>query len=353
MFLLILGFECPASEGLLDVPPRGRQNERAVTGGRQKVNFNTNTPLPVLIGRLDGDWEEVMTGKAYWFGYTDDMYGIAAYGDRAIGPLLTFAKAAHSAHAKYGALLALHLIGIDGRITGRFSEEFKNPGARGALLDCLTDDTLRDDAMRMLIRDPWPSDVPRLMGAMKNSRADCWTIVNGLFRYKLKSIPFRQAVPGRLADKSVAFIMPQDFGSDQFLWDILGSMKRVAGASLVLEDGLLQSGLWGYSRIGYGGGNAGPKEVPFAKILDEIVGANATFSYCDLGNRIQYFVEDGAVHICSSRTAKDRWLKWWDMQPEAYKRELSKSTEQDGAANRSQPVRAETNQPSGAAGSAR
>jgi hypothetical protein len=259
--LFLLGGESLASQAVLDLPPRSRQNERAVTGGKQKVDVDTNAPLSVLIERLEGDWQEVMTGKAYWFGYTKDMYSIAARADGAIAPLLSFAKNAPSPHAKYGAILTLHLIGIDRRITGRFSEEFKNPRARNALLDCLADDSLRDDAMLMLIRDPWPSDIPRLMRVMRNSHSDCWTIVNGIFRYKLKGIPFRQTVPGQVANKPINFMRPENIEPDQFFWDILRSMKRVAAESLVLEEGLMERKLWGYSCTGYGGGNAGPGAI--------------------------------------------------------------------------------------------
>lgn len=324
MFSFLLGCEHLASQGVWDVPPRGQQDVRAVTGGGQRVKLDTNTPLSVLIGRLNGDWEEVPTLKAYWFGYTHDMYSIAAHDDEAIAPLLSFLKSTHSPHAKYGAILTLHLIGIDRRITGRFEEEFKNPRARDALLDCLADDSLRDNAMLMLIRDPWPSDVPRLMEVMSSSPSDCWTIVNGLFRYHLKNIPFHQAIADQLANKPVLFVRPEDYDSDQFFWDILESMKAVAGKSLVLEDGLLQKKLWGYSHIAFGGGYAGQEEEGFAKLLNDVVMSNPTFSYCNLGNRIQYFVDDGIVHICSSATAKIRWLKWWDTQSKEYKSELSK-----------------------------
>jgi hypothetical protein len=159
-------------------------------------------------------------------------------------------------------------------------------------------------------------------------------MVNGLFRYSLKGIPFRQQVPDKLALKPVAFVLPEDFGSDQFFWEILTSIKRVGGDSLVLENGLLERRLWGYSTKGYGSGNAGPKAMAFADLLNDIVESEPTFSYCDLGNRIQYFVEDGIVHVCSSKTAKERWLKWWDAQSEEYKGELSKNARPAGGDER-------------------
>ena len=85
----------------------------------------------LLIQRLEEDWREVETGKAYWIGYTKDMYSIAAHGDDAIYPLLSFIKKAKSNRAKYGAILSLHLIGIDRKIAGRFYEEFKKYGVTG------------------------------------------------------------------------------------------------------------------------------------------------------------------------------------------------------------------------------
>jgi hypothetical protein len=90
---------------------------RAVTGGSEYVALDTNTPLPQLISRLESNWRLVETGKGYWIGYTDDMYSIAAHGDAAIDPLVGFIKSAQSDKARYGALLSLHLIGIQSRIT--------------------------------------------------------------------------------------------------------------------------------------------------------------------------------------------------------------------------------------------
>ena len=173
--------------------------------------------------------------------------------------------------------------------------------------------------MLLLRRNPWPSDFPLLMEVMKNSQSDCWSIVNGLFSYRLQDIPFQQPVPERLATKRVTFFQPEDFCSDEFFWDILKGMKKIGGDLLVLEAGLLQKRLWGVGCSGYGEGNKGSKTESFAEIFNEIVDANHGLSYGFLGNRIQYFVEDGIVHICSSQSAKVRWLKWWDEQSAEYK----------------------------------
>ena len=348
---ILTGLPLPA-QSVLDIPPRGADNERAVEGGPQRVQIETATPLPDLIRRLESNWKEVETGKAYWIGYTVDMYSIAARKEAAIEPLLALIRTTKSDHTRYGAILTLHLIGIDSRIAGRFIEKFTDKRARAALLSFLPDDDLRDRVMSLLARDPWASDVPVLMNVMKQSHSDCWTVVNGLFRYHLRDVPFHQPVPGELAKRMIRFNQPADFGSDEFLWGILKAMKASAADRLVVEDGLLGTSLWGYSRIGYGGGNAGPKEEEFTKLLNDIAGADQTFSYCDQGNRIQYYVTDGKVYICSALNAKRRWLDWWDNQPPAYKNGFI-GAEPGGAANGSQPIHLETNSTSSAAGSRR
>ncbi len=325
--ILVLAGQNLAAQGILDVPPRGQQNERAVTGGGQRVRVDTNTPLSELIGRLEDNWQEVQTGKAYWIGYTKDMYSIAAHGGGAIDPLLAFIRKTESAHAKRGGILVLHLIGIDRSIAGRFHEEFKNRQARVALLNLLPNRDLRDYAMRLLVRDPWPSDVPFLMSVMAKSKDDCWAIVNGLFRYELRDIPFRGTVPKHLAAKTVKFTQPDDFDSKEFLWHILKSMQKVAGKSLVLEHGLLKRNLWGYTRSGYGGGNAGVKEEFFGSLLSDIVESDHTSSYCNLGNRMQYYVQNGKVYICSSRAATQRWLAWWQKQSQDTKKDFTDDTQ--------------------------
>jgi hypothetical protein len=292
--------------------------------GNLSHNLNSKTPLNELILRFEGEWNLKSTGKAYWIGYTDDMCSIAAYKEQAIEPLLDFIKKTKSRRAQIGAIQTLHLIGIESKVAGRFYEKFKNVKARKALLSLLFKEDLRDPVMRLLIRDPWQSDVPVLMKVMEEFEDDCWTIVNGLFRYKLKDVPFRQPVPKSIAQMKVNFIMPENWTTDEFLWDILTAMKKVAGDSLILEKGLQQTSLWGYEKIGYGGGNAGPKEVSFVILLNDIVGADDIFSYTDLGNRIQYYVDGNQIYICSSQTAKKRWLAWWREQSFEFKEHFGK-----------------------------
>ena len=96
-----------AGATFVDVAPSSLKNARAVEGGSQRVLIDTNTPLSELVKRLDGNWELVETGKAYWIGYTDDMYSIAAHGEKAIDPLLAFIRTSKSDKARGGSYTPL------------------------------------------------------------------------------------------------------------------------------------------------------------------------------------------------------------------------------------------------------
>jgi hypothetical protein len=76
------------------------------------------------------------------------------------------------------------------------------------------------------------------------------------------------------------------------------------------------------------------------------------FRYCSLSDPFNFQVSGTNVYIIDPSAAKARWLEWWRKQSDHYKSALE-STEQDGAANRSQPIRSQTNRPSAAAGSGR
>src|SRR5262249_27795033 len=145
---------------MVDVAPSGRQNYLAVEGGGILMRIDSITPLDSLIARLSEPWHLIETGKAYWIGYNNDMFSIAARAADAIQPLLNVLKRPSPDGEKEGALLCLHLIGIDRRIAGRFSENFVNPKARNALLDALRDTSIQVYVMRLLERDPWQSDIP-------------------------------------------------------------------------------------------------------------------------------------------------------------------------------------------------
>lgn len=180
----------------VDVAPSGQAPYRAVEGGGSVVVLDTVTPLDTLVKRLEGNWHFEETGKAYWIGYPDLMYSIAAYKDKAIQPLLDLYSTTNTRNGKYGVIYTLHLIGIDSRITGRFSEEFVDTNARVALLQLAKDAKYRSTAISLLARDPWKSDLPTLARLLQENYNK--TLVNALFRYTGGDSPFRQDIPPSL-----------------------------------------------------------------------------------------------------------------------------------------------------------
>jgi len=181
---------------VVDIPPNGKQNYRAQTGGSVPVNINNSISLDSLIKRLGDNWELKETGKAYWIGYTDDMYSIASYQDSAIRPLLNYYTTTKSVSGKAGVIYCLHLIGIESKIAGRFIEHFVNKNAREALLNLASDTNYLSGIVTLLARDPWKSDLPTLGKLLKeNSNLE---LINALFRYTYEDFPFRQNIPENL-----------------------------------------------------------------------------------------------------------------------------------------------------------
>jgi hypothetical protein len=175
--ILMTSISLSGSAQILDRAPSGQRNYRAVEGGSEPVKIDTVTPLPELIKRFEKPWQFVETGKMYWIGYTDDMYSIAAYKDRAIQPLIKFIETNDNEDAKIGAVYALHLIGINSEIVGRFTEKFTNKNAREALLYLLKYHDLDGTIMELLIRDPWLSDVPVLFSRLSTEDKAPWYLV--------------------------------------------------------------------------------------------------------------------------------------------------------------------------------
>jgi len=162
--------------------------------------------LDSLISRLNTDWHLKETGKAYWIGYTDEMYAIASYKDSAISKLLNFISSSNNTHARSGAVYCLHLIGIDSKIIGRFVEKFTNLNARQALLSLIDQADLTDLVISLLARDPWQTDLPylaELLGKGANR-----TLINALFRYWINAreeIPFRDSISTNIKTLEVMF----------------------------------------------------------------------------------------------------------------------------------------------------
>ena len=189
-----------ADHWVYDVAPSGEENVRAVTGGGTHVHIDKKTPLIKLIHRLEKKWQFEETFKAYWIGYTDDMYSIAAYKDKAIDPLIKYIHETNSPSARVGAVYTLHLIGINSKIVGRFEEDFENDKARSALLSLLNEPDLQELILSLLIRDPWPTDVPVLFSILEKGTPNEWAFAKAFQRYNIQGRPVHQDLPKEFND---------------------------------------------------------------------------------------------------------------------------------------------------------
>jgi hypothetical protein len=315
-------------ERILDVNPSAKLNMRAVTGGSEYVALDTNTPLPQLISRLESNWRLVETGKGYWIGYTDDMYSIAAHGDAAIDPLVGFIKSAQSDKARYGALLSLHLIGIQSRITGRFHEEFKSQKVRNIFYELLNDERLRDKVVGLLARDPWPADLPHLFEVLVNIPDDkCRPLVNALFRYNLTNSAFGGTLSNGASGASVIFV-----GRDSrmeigelyvFTREQPGEgVERINNLNHSDTNIVIQSPIPSRERVVWKFRDPADARKRFSQYyrdrdIHDIVGdalsseVDYIFRYCDLNDPFNYNVAETNVYIIAPPAAKVRWLGWW------------------------------------------
>lgn len=308
--------------------PSAEKKEGAIQGGSQHIAIDTNTPLPQLIKRLEGDWREVETGKAYWIGYTDDMYSIAAHGEKAIDPLLSFIKNSQSTKARYGALLTLHLIGIDRKIAGRFREEFKDKRVRNIFYKLLNDESLRDQVILLLVRDPWPDDLPHLFTLLGHLSDDkCEPLVNAVFRYSLTNSSFGGTLPRDSDGARVAVVEPSaiteigelfvltkerpDEGSER-----INKLNR-SDTNIVIQfqNPSGQRTVWKFrDSIG-----ARKRFLPYfsGRDVHEVVhdalrnDRHFVFRYCDLSDPFNFQVTGTNVYLITPAAAKARWLKWW------------------------------------------
>jgi hypothetical protein len=187
------------------------------------------------------------------------MFSIAAHGDAAIEPLMNFIGAAAKPHGRYGAVFALHLIGINNKIAGRFYEEFTSVKARTALRELMQIEELQDPIMELLKRDPWQSDVPCLFAALSQSKADDWPLVNGLTRYKVPRMPMHETIPSELGtsfkvpaiqhntSKQLGQIVTDDEYADydKQLLKILTNLQQHEQNLISIDESLFHTKLWG------------------------------------------------------------------------------------------------------------
>jgi hypothetical protein len=348
-----------------DVAPSGRPNERAVEGGSQTVGVETNVSLQTLIHRLEGSWRLVETGKGYWIGYTKDMYSIASHGEQAIEPLVEFIRSTSSDHARDGALLALHLIGIKSRVAGRFDEEFTSKRVREAFYGFLADARLRDAVLLLLVRDPWLSDVPRVMKLLaQEDDTNRRPTVNALFRYALNCGAFGGTLPDDVSSAHVFLVEGKQTTAVGQLIVLTEErpgegVERINQLHSTGEDPIIQWRPNGRRKVWKFTDPEAARSVFAAHFRDRDIcwvtydalrKDDFVFRYCNLDDPFNFHVSGTNVYILNPSAAKARWLEWWGKQSDHYKSVLGST---DGAANRRQPVRSETNSTAAAPGSDR
>jgi hypothetical protein len=330
LLLYLAALQLPA-QWFSDVYPSAEKNERAVEGGWQRVAIDTNTPLPQLIKRLDSNWREIETGKGYWIGYTDDMYSIAAHGDEAIDPLLNFIKSSRSAKARYGALLTLHLIGIESKITGRFHEEFKDERVRNVFYELLNNDNLRDEVLLLLVRDPWPNDLSHLftlLGHLSDNK--CKPLVNALFRYNITNSSFGGTLPKDSDGARVAVVEPNAITEIGELYVFTRERpdegvdrinKLIDSDTNIVTQNQIPSGLrtvWKFRNPTEARNRFLPyfygrdvHDVVYDALLND---RDFVVRYCDLSDPFNFQVTGTNIYLITPAAAKERWLEWWQQQ---------------------------------------
>jgi hypothetical protein len=91
--------------------------------------------------------------------------------------------------------------------------------------------------------------------------------------------------------------------------EVLDSIRSLDNALITVEDTLFHSELWGPTR--YKLVNAWPKKGIQGANIGEFLDRVTEVDYLDLGNKMNYYVENGKVFICSPLTAKIKLCSWW------------------------------------------
>jgi hypothetical protein len=318
VFLLIFSHfagNTTAQRTFLDRASSGEANYLPIEGGSIYMPIDSTTSLDILIARLSTNWEFIETGKAYWIGYTNDMFSVAARGDRALGPLIHVVETSSSEKAKTGAIYTIHLIGIQRMIVGRDFDKFIDSNARKALLQLLKYPEWQPTIMELLIRDPWRSDVPELIACMNRTDVDSWAVVAGLLHYHLQNMPVHQKIPANLSNKTVRLrysdqlTLSGDYDFEGQMQEALDSLIALKNDSIIVDSALLNRPLWGNWRHKLG--SATEDGMHLKLFVADFLDPWGSPRFWELGTKIQYYIENGKLYICSAGIAKKRWEDWW------------------------------------------
>lgn len=298
-----------------DTSAPDRRNYRLREGGGEKVTIDTITPLPQLINRLAGDWELVQTFKAYWIGYTDDMYSIAEYGNDAINPLIHFIDTVHSVKAKRGAIYTLHLVGINSTIIDRFLEKFENRNARKALLKYMADTTLHTLVLELLMRDPWITDIPEYMAYLEVPGRDYSVVLSVLKRYEIENPPLNQRISGGVFERPVK-IKANDYSIKPI--DALVTFQKKFSKYFFIDEEILNSREWIRSHRPL----SAIKFSTRTKSVMTYFMSDIFFSYCSFSDIYNYNFDGKILTVYGPTKAREAWLNWWSKIPQAEKERI-------------------------------
>jgi len=281
----------------------GNKYVAARAGGGRAVSYDTITPLVELIKKLAKPWEFTDTEKGYWIGYTDDMYSIARYKNKAIEKLTDFIDTSRSQRAREGALYTLHLIGINFRVVGRFIEDFENQNARNALLKYLDDNELNGTVVSLIKRDPWLSDIPKLMQYLSGTNGDYSKVLVALQRYEFDGKPLEQMITDSIFGKNVSVNDPDFTGLHSI--NMLISFQKALAPYFIVDKEITESPEWRKAANGPTSEGSVGNKLNF----DFVIESSRIFSYCESEPSYDYTFKDHHVEVLGQkRPGKYGWI---------------------------------------------
>jgi hypothetical protein len=295
---------------------------RPTEGHLDTIYLDTKTPLKKLISRLQKPWEFVETGKAYWIGYTDDMYSIAYYQDKAVIQLIDLIKRSDSQKTKIGALITLHLIGIHSQVVGRNYEEFSDTLARNAILSFIADKQLQNTAIMLLRRDPWKYDIPffiSYLNQLDSTNLDVFRYIR-TYLQNVDGVPLWQDLPQTILEKEIS-IKTNNFFSHPIA-DII-ALKKSLEDKVEIDDEILETKEWknGLKAFQSDTGEVknvryiNEKEYVFEKPhIKDIKSFREGRDYEGIfpDDRFLYSYENGIIYIIGYQKARSKLLTWWN-----------------------------------------
>ncbi len=324
MFVILMVSLRPDAQ-IVDRAPTGTTNILPVEGGGIEMKIDSITPLNELIGRLNDDWKFIETGKGYWIGYTNDMFSIACRGDGAISALVHFFKTTTKRQGKVGALYTLHLIGIQRKIAGRFVERFVDTKARSALLGLLNEKDYVYTIVGLLMRNPWPSDIPRFFEILKEEKDDkvIWPIVNALNRYHIQGNPVNSLLPDILNHLEIKLTIEDEhtlepgFDFNAQIKEALRVFHNRYPEIIGVEEKLYDEDLAPHYTIQLS------SALSIRELLSSLnIEPGSPFNYNQIGCRVQYYLEGNKLYFCTIKTAQSRLNQWWAKLPENVKKKF-------------------------------